>query len=236
MASTYTASGGRRALLALVIAGIALYLILDIVAQALPPHYDPISQAESLLAVGPYGYVMTVNFVVRGALSLLFVAAYARGVPRASQSRAGLILLGVWGVGALLLAAFPTNAPYARPTVHGTVHLVVALVAFVCGPLGELLLALRRRAAVPARVSQAVLIGVAIAALVAAALVILGAPAVTNAGIWGLLERVLIGLVLLWMLLAVLDLWPMHTTEPAAVALEGGVAGIGRPPDAPTPG
>ena len=50
---------------ALTIAGIALYLVLDVVAQMLPPHYSPVRQAESDLAVGPYGYVMTINFVVR---------------------------------------------------------------------------------------------------------------------------------------------------------------------------
>lgn len=221
MDSTYTASGGRRALIALVVAGIALYVILDIVAQALPPHYDPMSQAESLLAVGPYGYVMTVNFVVRGALSLLFVAAYARTIPRASQSREGLILLSVWGVSALLLAVFSTDAPNARPTLHGSVHLVVALVAFICGPLGELLLARARRKDASTPIPRNLLVGVAVAALVAAALVILGAPVATRAGIWGLLERVLIGLVLLWMLLAALDLWvslslirQLHTSAP----------------------
>lgn len=215
-------AGGQRALLALVFSGIALYIVLDVVAQALPPHYSPISQAESLLAVGPYGYVMTVNFVVRGALSLLLVAAYARAIPRASQSRAGLILLGVWGIGALLLAAFPTDAPNARPTVHGAVHLIVALAAFVCGPLGALLLARARRKDASTPIPRALLVGVAVAALVAAGLVILGAPVATRAGIWGLLERILIGLVLLWMLLAALDLWvsqslirQLHSQAPA---------------------
>ena len=45
---------------------IVLYIVLDAIAQALPPHYSPISQAESLLAVGPYGYIMTINFLNRG--------------------------------------------------------------------------------------------------------------------------------------------------------------------------
>ena len=51
-----------RQLLVIVDALIILYVVLDVVAQVLPPHYSPISQAESLLAVGPYGYIMTVNF------------------------------------------------------------------------------------------------------------------------------------------------------------------------------
>lgn len=38
------------------IVGIALYVVIDVITQLLPPHYNPISQAESNLAVGPYGY------------------------------------------------------------------------------------------------------------------------------------------------------------------------------------
>jgi hypothetical protein len=62
-----------RQLSAIVDAQIILYVVLDAIVQVLPPHYSPISQAESLLAVGPYGYIMTVNFLNRGVFSLLFV-------------------------------------------------------------------------------------------------------------------------------------------------------------------
>ncbi|HEY7356765.1 MAG TPA: DUF998 domain-containing protein, partial [Ktedonobacterales bacterium] len=52
------------ALALLTIVGIALYVVLDVIAQLLPPHYNPISQAESDLAVGPYGWIMAINFVL----------------------------------------------------------------------------------------------------------------------------------------------------------------------------
>jgi len=60
--------------LVIVDALIILYVVLDAIAQVLPPHYSPLSQAESLLAVGPYGYIMTVNFLIRGVFSLLFAS------------------------------------------------------------------------------------------------------------------------------------------------------------------
>jgi len=41
----------------LTIVGIVFYVILDVIAQLLPPHYSAHSQAESDLAVGPYGLV-----------------------------------------------------------------------------------------------------------------------------------------------------------------------------------
>ena len=62
----------------IVIAGVLLYVILDAIAHILPPHYSPIRDAESDLAVGPYGYIMTINFVNRGLLSLLFVYAFVK--------------------------------------------------------------------------------------------------------------------------------------------------------------
>jgi hypothetical membrane protein len=79
-----------------VIAGIFLYAMLDIVAQLLPPHYSPIHQAESDLAVGPYGIIMRLNFLVRAALSLLVVSALAPAL-RQARPRWGLVLFSIWG-------------------------------------------------------------------------------------------------------------------------------------------
>src|SRR5579863_892184 len=80
----------------LTLAGIALYIVLDIVAQLLPPHYNPITQAESDLAVGPYGAVMTVNFLLRGLLSFALLAALVAATAPQARSPIGYALLGVW--------------------------------------------------------------------------------------------------------------------------------------------
>src|SRR6185437_3342848 len=119
--------GAMLALLTTV--GIVLYVILDVIAQLLPPHYSPIRQPESDLAVGPYGWVMALNFVVRGLLSFALIAALIKGAPEAIRSRAGLVLLGIWAVGALLLAAFPTDVGGGKVTLHGAIHLLVAVIA-----------------------------------------------------------------------------------------------------------
>src|SRR5580700_3813793 len=116
---------------------IVLYVVLDAVAQSLPPHYSPISQAESDLAVGPYGYVMAVNFVNRGLLSLLFLYGLMRSLPSRPGLRTGFGLFGVWAVGSLILAFSPTDVS-GPATVHGVVHLVVASLAFLCAALGTL--------------------------------------------------------------------------------------------------
>lgn len=62
----------------LVVGAIFLYVLLDAITQSLHPHYSPIPNAESDLAVGPFGYIMAVNFLNRGILSLVFLYALSK--------------------------------------------------------------------------------------------------------------------------------------------------------------
>jgi hypothetical protein len=209
-------SGGTRRLLALSVAGIALYVVLDVVAQLLPPHYSPISQAESDLAVGPYGYVMTVNFVVRGLLSFAFLLGLLGATGLGKTARVGLILLAIWGAGAFILAAFPTDVGTVV-TVHGTIHNVTALVAFTGGAFGTLFLSLHFSAEDRLR-------SIGTIAEVVAALAVLMYFATASAllvrrfaHVFGLVERLFIGFVLLWILIVALQLLlsDRRTTWPA---------------------
>jgi hypothetical membrane protein len=202
--------------------GVVLYAVLDVVAQLLPPHYSPIRQAESDLAVGPYGYVMTANFVVRGALSLLFIAALA-ATYRAEgsswrRSRGGFVLLGgFWGVGALLLAAFPTDVPSTPISWHGAIHLVVALVAFLGGAIGIYLLSDGFRASRALAPARSWALGLAVLSVLLCVVELTGGlfiPRISD-HLGGLLERLFLGSVLLWILLVSLYLARGHT--PASV-------------------
>ena len=125
--------------------GILLYVVLDILAQLLPPHYSPVTQAESDLAVGPYGFLMTLNFVNRGLFSLVFLYALVQTVRPEREGwrplRSGVAFLAIWAVGAVLLAAFPTDVPNLPLSWHGAIHLVVALLAFFGGAVGTFALA-----------------------------------------------------------------------------------------------
>ena len=188
-----------RHLFVIVDALIILYVALDAIAQVLPPHYSPLSQAESLLAVGPYGYVMTVNFLIRGVFSLLFVYAFVQILTMLGQNwriyKWGLYAVGIWGVGALLLAGFPATG---RTLV---IHTIIGAIVFIAAPLGELSISLKLG-------QVEALAGVKKIALVIAVLGVL-----FMAFFWGVLpflhhlkssyggffERLLIGSVILWM-------------------------------------
>lgn len=190
---------------AVALAGVVLYLVLDAAAQLLPPHYSPISQAESDLAVGPFGYIMALNFLNRGILSLEFVFALM-GTVRLTDGdiphyRRGILLLGVWSVGALLLALFPTDVPSTPVSWHGATHLVVAVVAFIAGAFGALLVSIRMGGNQTLQRVRRFALPISAMAVVFCLLELLGpffAPHFMS-DFGGLIERMFLGTVLLWM-------------------------------------
>ena len=198
------ASRSTRVLATIALVGAVLYVLVDIVLQALPPHYSVVSEAESNLAVGPYGWVMNLNFLARGVVTVCAVAALARFGPRTRVRRTGLVLMLGAGACSAALAFLPTDipardAPGLEPTTAlGTAHLVVAAGGFLAAlvAFGLLTAWLRRsfdlRSAYPA---AAVFTGVAALGLLA-----LGIAAVWVPGVIGLAERVSLVGVLGWVI------------------------------------
>ncbi|MDA4122504.1 MAG: DUF998 domain-containing protein [Thaumarchaeota archaeon] len=213
---------GSRSAFRVVIAGVLIYVVLDVIVQSLPPHYNPISQAESDLAVGPYGYIMTLNFVNRGLLSLVFVYALSMVLLEEGESRRslGLSLLAVWGLGALLLAIFPTDVPATPVSGHGAIHLLVAAVAFLAGAFGTVALSqeFHRLDSLKGIAQPAKLIA---DLAVVFALVTLGLGFIVKRladQIGGLDERIFLGLVLLWMTLVSVHLLRSRKVAAGTVA------------------
>lgn len=66
---------------------VLLYAIVDVSLQFLPPHYSVVTDAESDLAVGPYGWVMRANFLGRGVMSLCLVGAIVLTRRRGESTR-----------------------------------------------------------------------------------------------------------------------------------------------------
>jgi hypothetical membrane protein len=122
--------------------GVVLYVLVDVVLQFLPPHYSPISDAESNLAVGPYGWIMNLNFVGRMITSLAAAAALAMLGGGGTLRRVGLWLFALGGLCSGVLAFFPTDIQEAGvPGLHpvttvGAVHLTVATIGFVAALAG----------------------------------------------------------------------------------------------------
>ncbi|GGM56281.1 DUF998 domain-containing protein [Dactylosporangium sucinum] len=122
-----------RLLFAGLVAG-PLFVVTFLLEGAFRDGYDPMRHPVSSLALGPYGWVQVVNFVVAGLLALLFAAGL--------RGRLTKVLVAVWGIGLLGAGAFVTDPvsgyPAGTPAVadpatwHGTVHdLVFSLPAFL---------------------------------------------------------------------------------------------------------
>jgi hypothetical protein len=115
---------------------VSVYVVIDIVLQLLPPHYSAVSQAESDLAVGPFGWLMSVNFIVRFLAAIALVVAIGLTGLHTGARTVGTILLTVAGLCSALIAFFPTDIPAAAgvtpSTVHGVIHLIGASTGFVC--------------------------------------------------------------------------------------------------------
>lgn len=197
------------------IVGIILYVIIDVIAQVLPPHYSAIRQPESDLAVGPYGWLMTINFLIRGLLSFALIAGLVKGTTAAARSRAGLILLGIWAAGTLLLALFPTDLAGERVTRHGAIHLLVAVIAFLCAAVGEIMISRRFAADAAWRSFSRPALTLAVLTLIACLLTLGGGIIPGLKHVPGLTERLFLGLALLWMLVVALRLRSLPATTEA---------------------
>jgi len=181
---------------------VLLYVVVDVVLQSLPPHYSVISDAESNLAVGEFGWVMSLNFVSRAVMTICVLIVVSRsGVPSALRV-VGCALLGIAGAGSAALVFFPTdvNGPgefgIAPTTATGTVHVAFATTGFLCALAGMLLLAIWMRAAPRfARVRRAAdgFVALAFIGLVLLAVSIAWVPAVV-----GLTERLCLAGILGW--------------------------------------
>jgi hypothetical membrane protein len=192
----------RRMFATAAMIGVVIYVVVDVVLQTLPPHYSVLSDAESDLAVGPFGWIMSINFFGRAILSGCAIGAIVQTGPRSALRRAGLALFGIAGVCSGLLAFFPTDVPVGgdtgirTATLSGRVHLTLASTGFVFALAAFVVLTCwirRTRLVRPAYRAAVCWVTVAGVGLVALAVCIAAAPDVL-----GLAERVCLVGILGW--------------------------------------
>jgi hypothetical protein len=89
-------------------------VIVFLIEGAVTPDYDPLRHPVSSLALGPFGWTQTLNFLVAGLLTLAFAVGLVQlhGV----RQKAGGILVGIWGVGLIGAGAFVTDPVSGYPT------------------------------------------------------------------------------------------------------------------------
>lgn len=119
----------RRALATAAAVLVIAYVVVDIALQLVSPQHHPIGDAESNLAVGPLGWIMNLNFLGRGVMSVCLGAAFALTGHRTRARTLGVALLIAGGVCSALLALFVTDlGPPTTP--EGFIHVGVAAAGF----------------------------------------------------------------------------------------------------------
>jgi Protein of unknown function (DUF998) len=195
---------GTQRLALLSCLGVALYLVIDVILFFLRPDLPIVARAESDYGNGPWSWLMDLNFLLRCALSLAALLAFWSALPRAPLNRIGLVLLGVWAVGSGLLAFFPDNPVGTPLTVHGTIHILLAVIAFFCCWFATLFLTIvlaRRWRRHP------VVIGLILCWVMAAVgMVLVSSQGPAPGPFYGLDERIFLGFELLWIALALVPL------------------------------
>jgi hypothetical membrane protein len=184
----------------LTLAGVAVYVAIDVLLAFLRPGYSLIYNAESDYGRGPWFWVMDLNFLLRCALSLAIAAALYRVARPGARTRHGLALLVGWAVCSGLLAFFADDPEGTPLRGSGVVHLVLAFIAFACITVGAILISASLMSDPGWRPAAPVLLAISIAGALAFLLFLHGAqhPHAPE----GLYERIFLGLQLLWISIA----------------------------------
>ncbi|MGA9920117.1 MAG: DUF998 domain-containing protein [Candidatus Dormiibacterota bacterium] len=197
-------------------AGVAIYVLIDVALAFLRPDLSLLHRAESDYGVGSYSWLMDINFLIRGFLSLALAWALLRFAPGANRLRTGVAFLAAWAIGSGILAFFPDDPPGTPVTAAGQVHLVVALIAFLCAAVATIALSVGSRHFDQLRSLYPVLLVVSIAAVLP--LLLLGHTNFRPHTLDGLYERLFLGLELLWILIVGLRLYRTSHLSPGVTA------------------
>jgi hypothetical membrane protein len=180
-----------------VVVGTAIYVLIDVVLVFLRPQFSVLHNAESDYgSAGPWGWVMDVNFLLRGLIGLTLVGALALAAARSGTLTAALGLLGVWAIGSGLLAFFPDDPAGTTLQTSGRVHLALAAVEFLAMILASFvtLRALRADARFdPIRMRLRVLAWAGVVAIL-----LLGKAGIRDHSLGGLWEKIFLACELGW--------------------------------------
>ena len=200
--STQISGGGIRRLdlFAKAAFGGAACFVASVLLLPIRSEYTLAGDYISELAIGRFGFVQTLAFLALGIGSLALAAGIREATRGSWGSLVGTVLFGLFGIGVLVDAFFPIDRGGMQPeTVVGTVHILAALVAFVCAVLGMFVLTRTFKRDARWGSYWRLSLALAVAALVAFFL--------PSEGAWtGIFQRIFVGIIIAWMVLAALRL------------------------------
>lgn len=190
----------------LALAGMAGPLVLtatDFTAALTSPDYNLVRDSISSLALTSLGWLQTIGFLAIGLLVEIFTAGLLFNIKGARGFRFSIGLLVFFGFALLLIGAFRTDPVGATRTIEGTIHSLTASSAFWIFPVAILVIlpSLRNDPAWKSIFRYTV-----IAAVLAIAFVITLGILPDEASWFGLLERILVANMIIWVEVAAIKL------------------------------
>lgn len=132
-------TGRRRVELAAVagMVGAVLFVAVFTVQGWLYPGYSWTGMFVSELSLGPYRLVQMLNFVLTGALVLVFGRGLSVHFSAGAASRAGPALVQCMGVSLMVSRPFTTDpsAMFDQTSVHGLLHGIFGALFFTLAPV-----------------------------------------------------------------------------------------------------
>jgi hypothetical protein len=125
-------TGGRGVRLAASagVVGPAFWFTVMIVLGLTVPGYDTLTMPASALSLGGAGWVMIVNFVLLGAVEMVFAAGLWRASKDSRAGRMGAALISFAGACTLIAGPLVTDPDDALQTLHAQLHLAAVALAF----------------------------------------------------------------------------------------------------------
>lgn len=132
--------------------GPLFFIIVLLIEGATRPGYSAWHHYGSDLSLGPGGWMQIANFLVCGLLTLCFAVGLRRVLRTGRGSVWGPILLSIFGLALITAGVFVTDPSLGYPpgshgsgpqTLHGTIHGVAGLIAFMSVAIASFVMARR---------------------------------------------------------------------------------------------
>ena len=194
--NSFAARSTIPALVAIVL--ISCFAFAVIVLHFLRTDYNPLQRFISEYAVGPYGIVMRLAFFCLSAGSLALVVALSASISGSARSYAALILILMWSICVFIAGIFPTDLVGSAETSSGSIHDKASLIGFVSIVLASFfLLRFRRDKRWRKHYRSSLLLSV----IIMLAFLAFMASIIMQFTFIGLVQRLFIMLVLLWLVI-----------------------------------
>jgi hypothetical protein len=130
-----------RVVLAIIcMVGVALFWVILFIAQSLTPGYDPIRQSLSDLTLGPYYWLVTIDYVILALVAMAMGFGLYLCMPNKSGLRIVAVLFGIMALGEIISAVFKVDLVKSPLSTHALIHQIGATAVAIGFPLAGLFL------------------------------------------------------------------------------------------------